>query len=110
MAYEFRSEKNLAGMSTVLRTKTPWEWLDRSSDFWGDYLSANVPPGLIVKLFKKVTPFARPKPDDEGWFHLEFKYVSDEAREAYERLTQELMDQLMPLLEAEDVEPTTGYH
>jgi hypothetical protein len=44
VAYEFRSNTALHQMLPLLRSGTSWEWRERSSDIWDDYLAATPSP------------------------------------------------------------------
>jgi hypothetical protein len=63
-----------------------------------------------VKVYKELEPFARTKPGDEDRFHLEIKYVAAKAGQTFPEKTQRLLDVLMPLLGASDIERTSAYY
>jgi len=110
VAYEFQCDKTLPEMLQALRNRTGWQWLQRYSDIWDDYLSANVPErDVIVKVFMKVEPFQTPAVEDRGRYVFQLKFTIPEARSRWEQLAGAVLDDLVPLIGATDVQQTAAY-
>lgn len=109
VAYEFRCDKTLPQMLEALRASTPWEWHERFSDLWDEYLSAHgLPNDLIVKIFcQTAMAFLPPEP---GRYKCELKFCTREVQRRWKKLTNDSLRQLVPLLGATDVKPTDSYN
>jgi len=93
VAYAYRSDKTLPEQLAALRTGTDWEWQERDSEFWGDYLSAQaVAEELMVKIFA----------EDDGYL-FEFKCLTPEAEARWEEHVRLVLRQLAPLVQAQEV-------
>jgi hypothetical protein len=91
-AYTFRSALSLTEIIATLRAKTPWEWLERDSEFWGDYTSAQVSPDLIFKIFVE---------DDR--YLAELKFEDESLIPHWEALAAPWLRQVLPHLGATDI-------
>lgn len=110
LAYEFQCDKTLSQMLELLRADTPWHWHWRESDMWDDYLSAGDDAGFVIKIFKKLEPWAQPDPADRDRFHFEMKFLTAPAvRLSSTHVRSVLHERLAPLLDARDVQPTSAY-
>lgn len=93
VAYAYRSEKKLPDQLAALRAGTDWEWHERDSEFWGEYLSAQaVAEELVVKIFA-----------EENGYLFEFKCLTPEAEARWEERTRLVLRQLAPLVQAQEV-------
>jgi hypothetical protein len=93
VAYAFRSDLSLVQMHESLRANTSWQWRERDSEFWGDYISAQgtLQP-VMVKIFV----------EGDGYL-LELKFQDDGLRESWEPVAEAVMDLLLPSLAATGV-------
>jgi len=97
VAYAFRSDKDLAQQLDALRAGTDWDWIERDSAFWGDYISARAnEEGLMVKIFSEA----------EGYL-FEFKCLTPEAEALWEERTRGVLRLLAPLLGAQELQRAT---
>lgn len=111
VAYEFTCEKTLSEMLGLLRDGTPWQWHERFSDIWDDYLSANVPErDVIVKVFKKLKPFHAPDPQDRDHYLFELKFRVPEARSRWKELSEAILEDLVPVVGAREIRRTGAYN
>ena len=111
VAYKFTCDKTLSDMLGLLRDGTPWQWHERFSDIWDEYLSANMPErDVIVKVSKKLEPFQRPDPEDRNRFVFEMKFLIPEARTSWKEFSQAILDDLVPVLGAKDIKRTGSYN
>ena len=111
VAYAFQCEKTLAQILATLQTGTGWAWVERSSDIWDDYLSANSPGGeFIVKIFQKLEAYSPPDPADHGRYVFEFKCLTDDAERDWQEHTRFILEQLVPILGATGVASTRSYN
>lgn len=93
VAFAFECDKSLPQMLDALRAGTTWQWYERDSDLWDEYLSAQASPNqLSVKVFT-----------EENRYLLEFKCLTPEAEARWEELTQTALGKLVPLLGAREV-------
>ena len=97
VAHAFNCDLELPEILAELRARTSFEWIERDSFFWGDYISAGVSPGVIAKVFE----------EDPGYL-FEVKFSDDRLRADWERATHEVMDQVLPLIGARDVRPASS--
>ena len=96
VAHAFNCDLELPRILAELRARTSYEWIERDSFFWGDYISAGVSDGVIAKIFE----------EDPGYL-IEVKFTDDRLRGDWERAAGEVMDQLLPLIGARDVRPAS---
>ena len=93
IAYAYRSAKSLPEQLVALRAGTDWQWHERDSEFWGDYLSAQAPvEEVMVKLFA----------ENDGYL-IELKTLTPEADALWEERTRSVLRQFAPLVGAEEV-------
>lgn len=92
VAHAFNCDLDLAEILGELRARTSFEWIERDSFFWGDYISAGVSPGVIAKIFI----------EDPGYL-IEIKFRDDSLRGDWERAAGQVMDELLPLIGGRDV-------
>jgi hypothetical protein len=98
VAYAFRSDKSLPQQLEALRAGTDWDWSERDSEFWGDYLSAQAhPDDLMVKIFVEA----------DGYL-FEFKCMTPAAEARWEDLTRVALRRLAPLVGAQEVRRTAS--
>ena len=94
VAFAYRSEESLGEQLARLRASTGWEWIERDSAFWGDYISARAAPeDLLVKIFE----------EGDGYL-FEFKCLTPDAEARWEELTRLALRQLAPIVEAQEVQ------
>lgn len=103
VAYAFKSPLSLREIKQRLVATTPWPWLDRDNDRYGDYLSAlALPEWGMLKVF-----------EEDGTYVLDFKYRSDKADEdaqaEWRPVHDMLVDRVLPSLGAREVAPTEPF-
>ena len=100
-AYAFKCDKTLDELFRYLNAETPWEWYERDSHYFGEYISSRVVPDFaMLKVFVEKDNYVLnirydakgPKPDDE-----------------WEDFLQGLIDDFLPSIGATDVEQTETY-
>lgn len=91
VAYAYRSQMSLEAQLATLRAATEWEWIERDSEFWGDYISAHAGE-LMLKIFV----------EGDG-FLFEFKCLTPEAEARWEEHVRLALRRLAPLVGAEEV-------
>lgn len=95
VAYSFRSDMALSEVLDTMRANTTWEWWERDSEFWGDYISAqSTSQPVMVKIFI----------EGDGYL-LELKFLDDNLRTAWEPVAEGIINDLLPSLSATDVQP-----
>lgn len=98
-AYVFQSALPLADIKAKLNALGPWDWIDRDSDRFGDYLSAQVTPDSMAKLYEQ----------DPGHYQLDLKFRSDapaaEAKKAGDEAHARIAKVLLPGLGAHTIGP-----
>jgi hypothetical protein len=92
VAHAFNCDLQLSQILKELRAQTEFEWIERDSFFWGDYISAGVFPGVIAKVFI----------EDPGYL-FEIKFDDDALRADWERAARQVRDQVLSLIGACDV-------
>ena len=92
VAYAFDGDRTLEQILTELRERTDRSWRERDSFWWGDYLSARWAPGILVKIFV-----------EEPGYLLEIAFEDDDLRTSWERSARQVVDALLPLLDARNV-------
>jgi hypothetical protein len=107
IAYAFKSDLSLEQMNELLNDQSAWQWIDRESDYFGEYLSANphdVDDGADgnsrLRIFK-----------EEDHYVIDVMYDSEKpkAQEAWEALVAQVKDKVLPQLAARDVEETEDF-
>jgi hypothetical protein len=118
-AFRLRSQLSLAELLQLLRARTALEWIERDNDLWGEYVSAYV---ASPKAFIKVFP---PEGDDRYNVDVKFldneleeperaakgflrRFLDDVAESPWERASKRLLQQVLPQIEATDVERSTA--
>jgi len=91
VAYAYRSQMGLAAQLATLRAATEWEWIERDSEYWGDYISAHAGE-IMLKIFS----------EGDGYL-FEFKCLTPEAEARWEEQVRLALRQLAPLVGAEEV-------
>jgi hypothetical protein len=85
-----------------LNAAGPYEWIDRDSDWYPDYISTRCYPDCgFFKIFDAI----------DGRFNLTIKLVTD--RDIVQAELAKLMEvaraQVLPVVDADDVEPAEPY-
>ena len=101
-ALGYRSPLTLPEQRDRLNAAGPYEWVDRDSHWYPDYISTRCYPDYgFFKLFDAV----------DGRFNLTIKLVTDrdvvEAELA--RLTQVAREHVLSLVDADDIQPAEPY-
>lgn len=99
VAFAFNCDISLHEMLQTLREKTEFTWLNRDSHFWGDYISAQVKPGMIAKIYV-----------EEPGFLLEIKFEDDALRGVWKAASRRVIDEILPHLDARDVRRAPSNH
>src|SRR6266545_6646341 len=98
IAYAFNAREPLAKVPDLLRhlrAHTALEWIERDSDLWGEYVSANVAsPKAVAMVFP---------PEDDDRYNVELKFFDDALRDTWETASDALLQQFLPHLGATDV-------
>ena len=101
VAYAFTTRLPLVKVPDLLRhlrAHTTFDWIERDSDLWGEYVSTNVAsPHAVAMIFP---------PDDYNRYNVEVKFFDDALRDTWEKASDALLQQFLPHLEATDVEYT----
>lgn len=94
VAYAFNCDLELPQILRELRARTEFEWIERDSHYWGDYISAGVSEGVIAKVFI----------EDPGYL-FEIKFDDDTLQWDWDDAADEVINQVLPLIGARDVRP-----
>lgn len=102
-AYTFTSPLSLADLHSRLNTIGPWEWIDRESERFGDYLSTRVldsPDRGMIKVYSEL-----------GYYAVNVLLQSDDpmANERFTKIKDTLFKIVLPSIEANDIAPTETY-
>jgi hypothetical protein len=99
-AYAFTTALAPAELFARLRAAGPWQWIDRDSDRWGDYVSSSGVPGTIVKIIP-----GEPAP---GQWTANVRFESDagDADAAAARIRDTLLRVVLPAIGAQGVTET----
>lgn len=57
-AYDFASQRSIEDMCASLNAAGPWEWTQRDSGYYGEYLNTRPAEGVRVRIHE----FYKPKP------------------------------------------------
>ncbi|MBI4700709.1 MAG: hypothetical protein HY744_06025 [Deltaproteobacteria bacterium] len=100
-AWAFKSDLSLAQMLAALGAQGRWQWSERDSDYWGDYLSAWAYDDCArVRIFEE---------DDFFVVDLLFESSAADAAEKWQAFQDEIMTGVLPALGARDVAETESY-
>ena len=96
-SFTFVTDLSLAEILQCLRAQGVWEWIERDSDRWGDYISTSGLQDAIVKVFD-----GEPNP---GKFTANVKFESDASDAAYRRkaIRETLLTETLPAIGARAV-------
>lgn len=100
-AYAFKSDLSLKDMFAKLAEGTTWEWLERENDYFGEYLSATSDEAdRILRIFQEKDHYA---------IDLWIESGAPEAKANWQALDKRVVDKLLPMLGAREIEPTEDY-
>ncbi len=103
-AYAFRVGRTLETLRQDLNAVGPWEWIERDSFWYGDYISALPRPhDGIIKIY-----------ESGGRFVIQLKYRALRGVDAntvadYRALHQTILTRFLPSIGARDIEPDEGF-
>ncbi|HTQ13784.1 MAG TPA: hypothetical protein VMH86_07905 [Rhizomicrobium sp.] len=92
-AYAFRTALSWSAMRERLNAGTPWPWREGDSAWLGDYLSAHPVASGAFRLY-----------EERGYYVIEMR------KNALSRAWHDVVtERLLPLLEATDIKPNSGF-
>jgi hypothetical protein len=102
-AYAFKSDLSLPEVLARLNELGPWQWVERDSDRWGEYIAANAvdaPHKGVAKILI-----------DAGRYVINVALRSDAAdpESAFADVRRVVLEKLLPAVGATDVAVTDGY-
>ena len=100
-AYSFSTPLELNKIFTRLNERGPWRWMERDSEYYGDYLSClTCPEGAKIKIFEEGEQYV---------LNIRYKRDAPEAPAEWEELQRDIFERILPAVEARDLKPTEGY-
>jgi hypothetical protein len=100
-AYSFQSNYTLEQMRLVLNSQSGLAWKGGDNDFWGEYLIAR-PADSDSKLRIFI--------DENGSFVIDLStYPGEEGMLTYAELQGIVEQKVLPILNARNIEPHTGW-
>ena len=100
-ALAFKSDLSLAQMFDRLNAAGPWQWIQRDSERFGDYLSTRDLPGYsVVKIIEESDHFVA---------NTRFESEEPNADAELTALRETLVGRVLPSIGARDVTETDTY-
>lgn len=96
-AYAFTTALAPAELFERLRASAIWQWIDRDSDRWGEYVSTVGVPGAVVKVIP-----GEPEPGRCA-VNVRFESDADNAADQDRGVRQTLLSKILPGVGARDV-------
>lgn len=102
-AYIFKSDLSLPQVLSRLQEISPWSWIDRENDRWGDYISAGALPDPDYGIVKII--------EDEGRYVINVVLESERADGAssFAEVRDAIFKHLLPALGAREIATTDLY-
>jgi hypothetical protein len=100
IAWAFKSPMSLAQILKALNDQSPYQWIERDSHYFGDYISATPQKDCRLRIFVE---------EDHYALDVDFESTDDDAEQQWEAFKQKLQDELLPLVKASDIEETENY-
>jgi hypothetical protein len=103
-AYAFSVDRPLEALRQHLNALGPWEWIERDSFWYGDYISTRpLPHDGIIKIYEQGDRFV-----------IQLKYralrgVNANAVADCRALHRTILTQFLPAIGAREVEPDEGF-
>ena len=99
-AYQFDCDLSVQQMLTTLNEAGPWHWEDRDTVWYKDDLSTVVSNRAIVRIY-----------DEGSRYNLSyfFKSCGDQAKQEWDEINGLLLKEILPTLEAKNVERATPH-
>lgn len=98
-AYAFSCPLDLEALRSRLDEVGPWDWIERESHWWGDYISAGCKRDYaILKIYETGEP----------GYQIDIRFESEgpAAQEEWEAFHADILDRLLPAIPAGSVHPT----
>ncbi|HJQ60435.1 MAG TPA: hypothetical protein VJ890_26250 [Vineibacter sp.] len=103
-AYAFRTDDpTFEALLHRLNELGPWQWIERDSHWYGDYMSTMPEPHkVMLKIFKERDGFVIQ-------FGNRYRGVADADPEDYRALRETIFSRLLPSIGARDIRPDEGF-
>jgi hypothetical protein len=102
-AYAFKSDLSIPDMLKRLNEVGPWQWIDRDSDRYGEYIAARAVEaphhGTAKILFD----------DDRYVINVALRSEEPDPQPAFDGVRKLVLDKVLPALGASDITETDDY-